>query len=339
MKQDEERNMKIKNIPFFRMWANLFDYSTKEKKKEYYIDLLILSLFTAVLFLCVKLLSSFITIGWLYILRIAIVIIFLFPFLSSSARRLLDAGYPRGIVLCSIMLCGPIVVALVCINESANCDENTRKTYKIRGGVFTFVIMLILAFPTFIVGLYFYAMAYNYINIKEEYFMKIENYEDYREKTWLAKEFLPKLDELSDYSNVDFGYKRKVYCLIPFFESRSISLFVDYDNIDAYNAKKNDDLSKYDFITDPIKSSDDYLFPVAEFDYKGYHFQIAPSKETLKPKSFLIYGYNDLTETIVYLYFSDQDIDYLLKGNASKKEINERMPEFIEYNFIWYNEE
>lgn len=337
MEPNEERNMKLKNIPFLRMWGNLFNYSTREKRKEYYIDLLILTLFTAILFLCNELLSNTINFGWIVIFRIIIVIIFLFPFLSSSARRLFDAGYPRGIVTCSIMVLGPIVVALVCIKKSTNCDENTRATNKTIGGLFTFVIMLLLAFPTIIVGLYSYIAIDWYMN-NEETCVEIERYEEYREKTWLAKEFLPELNELSDYSSIDFGYKSDVYCLLPFFESHGISLFVDYDNIDKYNEKKNNDLNKYDFITEPVKSLDRYLFPVAEFDYKGYHFQIAPSKEASKPKSFLIYGYNDSTETIVYLYFLDYDIDYLLDEDASEDTINSRMPDFIENKFIWYDE-
>ena len=337
MEPNEERNMKLKNIPFLRMWANLFNYSKREKRKEYYIDLLILTLFTAILFLCNELLSNTINFGWIVIFRIIIVIIFLFPFLSSSARRLFDAGYPRGIVTCSIMVLGPIVVALVCIKKSTNCDENTRATNKAIGGLFTFVIMLLLAFPTIIVGLCSYIAIDWYMN-NEETCVEIERYEEYREKTWLAKEFLPELNELSDYSSIDFGYKSDVYCLLPFFESHSISLFVDYDNIDKYNEKKNNDLNKYDFITEPVKSQDRYLFPVAEFDYKGYHFQIAPSKEATKPKSFLIYGYNDSTETIVYLYFLDYDIDYLLDEDASEDTINSRMPDFIENMFIWYDE-
>ena len=337
MKPNEERNMKLKNIPFLRMWANLFNYSTREKRKEYYIDLLILTLFTAILFLCNELLSNTINFGWIVIFRIIIVIIFLFPFLSSSARRLLDAGYPRGIVVCSIMVLGPIVVAVVCITKSTNCDENTRATNKAIGGLFTCVIMLLLAFPTIIVGLYSY-IAIDWSMNNEETCVEIDRYEEYREKIWLAKNFLPQLDELNDYSKVDFGYKENVYCLLPFFESHGISLFVDYDNIDKYNEKKNNDLNKYDFITEPVKSLDSYLFPVAEFDYKGYHFQIAPSKEAPKPKSFLIYGYNDSTETIVYLYFLDYDIDYLIVEDASEDTINSRMPGFIEKKFIWYDE-
>ena len=41
MEQTEERKMKLNDIPYFRIWANMFNFSGKQKRKDFFIDIII----------------------------------------------------------------------------------------------------------------------------------------------------------------------------------------------------------------------------------------------------------------------------------------------------------
>ena len=50
----------------------------------------------------------------------------------------------------------------------------------------------------------------------------------------------------------------------------------------------------------------------------------------------MLLGYNDDKNTIAYLYFYDIDLDYLYH-EGSRKTKEEKIYEFIDDSFIWYD--
>ena len=59
MMENAEYKMKLVNVPFIRMWTNLFNYHSKEKRKEYYIDLLLLIVSVILINLTIDLLIKY----------------------------------------------------------------------------------------------------------------------------------------------------------------------------------------------------------------------------------------------------------------------------------------
>lgn len=170
-------------------------------------------------------------------------------------------------------------------------------------------------------------------------------YEDYRAKVGssygTAKDLLPPVDELGEYENVQFSYKKVDYL---FFVSEGIALFLDYSE-DNYALAKAYIEEKYTFIDQPYTSTPDlpYVdFPVATFTYEDYSFRIAPTPQTKEStgetyymcKSFVMIGYNESIKSVAYLYYHDFDIDFLYSTDSSD-DINEVMPKLIKDSFYW----
>ena len=174
---------------------------------------------------------------------------------------------------------------------------------------------------------------------------KIGDYDKYLEKVCYAAEFMPSLDEIGDYENVNFGYKE--YSHGWMFCSEGLSLFAEYSDED-YNAEKEKTVYKYEYLTEPYKPTEnsDYIFPVAELEYKGYEFGIVPKKEYLygsdteyrySCKSFMLVGNNDAERKIVYLYFYDSDLDLLAQADATEEECRQSMIELIKDSCCWFD--
>ena len=101
--------MKIKDIPYIRVWFKLFDYRSKDTPKVFVPDCLILFAVNVVLF---TLLNRFQAYFIPYSLGVAILLIVLFylQFLSLSARRIHDIGAPRLLCLISLTIIGIVFV-------------------------------------------------------------------------------------------------------------------------------------------------------------------------------------------------------------------------------------
>ena len=170
-------------------------------------------------------------------------------------------------------------------------------------------------------------------------------YEDYRDKVGssygTAKGLLPPVDELGEYNDVQFSYK-KVDSFI--FVSEGIALFLDYNEVNYALAKSYVE-GKYTFIDQPCTTYSDskhFDFPVASFMYKDYSFRIAPTLQTNEStgetyyicKSFVMTGYNESMSSVAYLYYHDFDIDFLYSTDSAD-DINQVMPKLIEDSFFW----
>ena len=150
-----------------------------------------------------------------------------------------------------------------------------------------------------------------------------------------AERMMPSLESLGDYVSLEYTYKVHCYSTFVGFFSDGYELCVTYDE-SQYETKKAEVLSSYDFLQEPVIAEDgDYLIPLTELHYKGFTLKIVPDETqfTYCPcKSFMMVGYNDATNQIVYLYHYDFDIDYIATADEDPEA---EMIELIEDAFSW----
>ena len=346
MIQDTSKKMILKKVPYIRVWANLFNYKSREGRKDFILDFILIiitkvSLFTLFLYL---LRESYDPI--LELLMVLNIYILFLQSLSLFSRRFTDLDLKFGYSFFSLALITIPFMFIVCLGKSKDeYDEKylIKKNKKRKIFLIISCIVSIAFIPLSFIGLIIYD-----VNAPDKIIKKstdIEKYEKIVEDVEGASEFMPALDDLNSYTNINFGYKRILYSFLLGFESDNISLFVTYDS--NYIDEKENVLCKYDYlkideIIDSYDSFDgDFQFPVTTFEYKGYTFQIVPYRNKnynnkVSCQSFMMVGYNDLNSTIAYLYFYNMDLD-LLYNNDYTISKEERMQKFIDEEFIWYD--
>ena len=199
---------------------------------------------------------------------------------------------------------------------------------KIIKNIFIVLLVLVLFFAAF---LYLLIGTYNWIKTD------LTQYEQDIQKIGNASVFMPDLESLGSYTDINYSYKVKCYSPLARFYSDGFALFVTYEDA-QYQAYKAKVLTDYAFLQEPVKRSQDtYELPVTEFSYKNYHIKIVPDEEYVDfcaCKSFLMIGFNDDDSRIVYLYYYDFDIDYIaIEGEDTEK----RMCALIDSAFEWIN--
>ena len=345
MEQNEERKMKLKGIPYFRIWANLFNYKARENKKDFFIDLCLFviaqTIFCALIYLFLVFDLDFIFAVLIMICGITLVL----QSLSLFARRLNDIGMNYGYTFFLLTVIAIPFMIAVCLGKSKDeLDEGAlNKKTKIRKRLLTIPVYFVGGFYVLcfilLIGMIVYDIVVPQNTIEK--CTDIDKYEEYVEKVHYASDLMPDLDDLTPYLDIKFGYKCILYSSLLGFVSDDISLFVTYG--DNYNEEKEKVLNYYDFLKEDeiiIDSSGTTQFPLAVFDYKGYTIRIVPNRNYYTSgycscKSFMMIGYNDLNSTIVYLYFYDFDIDYLYDEEYTKTR-EKIMQEFIDEGFVWY---
>lgn len=346
----------LSKIPFIRIWANLLVFKGKESKKEYIVDYLCW-LVIALAFLIASIVFYYKIINTEY-QKLIIPLFFInysfyrLSLLAMTARRLKDSGNPWKLCFLIFTPFGCIWAGVVCCfaNSKEEVGENYRRQNKkaIFGPSLAFAIICVVTLPIRLIvfGLWFIDVPLGNTDIAKSF--DIEKYDYYRNRIKGAEEGLPTLDDLGNYSNAYFAYRQVVYSFIVGFSSDGISLFADYSDVNDYNLAKEFANSRYSFIKEPIIQDDSkYTFPVSSFVYKGYSFQISytehsvyhsandEKKEHIYPKSFSMVGFDDVNNSIAYLYYYDLDLDYLCDKNATIEERNKCMPELIEEAFYW----
>lgn len=149
-----------------------------------------------------------------------------------------------------------------------------------------------------------------------------------------AKDVMPVLDDLPEYEEIEYKYTHKSIVL---FESHSVALIVSYDD-ETYNSEKDKLNEKYTFLVEKVPSSFDVnksYVPEYEFSVNSYTFKVVAgdgADNTQFPKSFGMIGTSDEKKSIAYLYFYDEDLDFIGKEN----EINPMgnfVNEYFDYEF------
>ncbi len=165
---------------------------------------------------------------------------------------------------------------------------------------------------------------------------KLSDYNKYVESVGNAIDLMPALEDFGDYKNAEFRYYLDESFFIIYLASHGLSLFVEYDN-DDYNEIKETALFVNDFLTEPVYLSFTkyYELPVTELDYKGFHLMVVPDYERFDYcacQSFGMFGYNDETKTVVFLYFYDADLDLIAEPGD---DLEAEMTEFSDRSFLW----
>ncbi|GAA0086413.1 hypothetical protein UT300007_28530 [Clostridium sp. CTA-7] len=164
------------------------------------------------------------------------------------------------------------------------------------------------------------------------------NAEDYLNSGTLidskAKYIMPELEDLPEYKNIEYKYTHKSMLI---FESHSVALIVSYDD-NTFESEKEKLNEQYTFLGEKIKSEFDkskYYIPEYEFSVERYTFRVigkdcAPN--TKYPKSFGMIGISEEKKSIAYLYFYDEDLDYI--GDENEKEpMAKFVKEYFKYDF------
>jgi hypothetical protein len=169
------------------------------------------------------------------------------------------------------------------------------------------------------------------IDIKTE----INNYVADCEAVKNASVFMPDLENLGEYTDMQYTYQVTCYSRTLGFCSDGLALFVRYD-AQTYAEEKERVLASYEFLEEPVMGgSETYELPLTEFEYRGYSMQIVPDEEFIDfgaCKSFMILGTNDETHSIVYLYFYDPDLDYIAEVG---EDYTSEMTEKVNSAFSW----
>jgi hypothetical protein len=191
-----------------------------------------------------------------------------------------------------------------------------------------FIILLVIAI---LIGGFLFLLVGTYERVSRD----ISHYDEDILEISNAANFMPDLDSLSGYTEIEYTYKVKCYSTFVGFCSDGFALFVTYDD-DQYETAKQEALSTYTFLEEPVlRSQDTYELPITEFSYRGYTMKVVPDEDYIDfcaCKSFMLLGFNDEEHKIAYLYFYDFDIDYIAEvGEDPEAE----MRELVDTAFEW----
>ena len=144
-----------------------------------------------------------------------------------------------------------------------------------------------------------------------------------------AKNFMPAIEDLPKYKDISYKYN---HFSIILFKTDAITLVVNYDE-ETYEKEKEKLAEKYKFLDHKVVSDFDkskYYIPEYEFSINNYDFKVGDGNDNYEaryPKSFGMIGTSDEKKSIAYLYFYDDDLDYIRKDKDSP------MADFVKKNF------
>lgn len=149
-----------------------------------------------------------------------------------------------------------------------------------------------------------------------------------------AKEIMPSLEDLPKYEDIEYKYTEKSMLIL---KSHSVALSVSYD-YDTFESEKEKLDEQYTFLDKKISSDFDkskYYIPEYEFSVQSYTFRVIDKKNTSNtefPKFFGMIGVSEEKKSIAYLYFYDEDLDYIAEENEKNPMAN-FVKEYFKYNF------
>ena len=149
-----------------------------------------------------------------------------------------------------------------------------------------------------------------------------------------AKDIMPELEDLPEYENIEYKYTHES---ILIFESHSVALIVGYDD-NTFESEKEKLNEQYTFLDKKIKSEFDknkYYIPEYEFSVDSYTFRVVDKNgapNTIFPKFFGMIGISEENKSIAYLYFYDEDLDYIGEENEKNPMAN-FVKRYFKYNF------
>lgn len=125
-----------------------------------------------------------------------------------------------------------------------------------------------------------------------------------------AKDFLPEIDELTNYKSLDFYRTYGDKSLIPLkYAISTFCLMVEYDS-NTFESEKNNIFSKYQFAEDSKPGNLGQVHIVRYTKISDWEFNTVLDSKFFYPGYYGSIGINDKTHTISYIYFWDLGLDF-----------------------------
>lgn len=160
----------------------------------------------------------------------------------------------------------------------------------------------------------------------------VNHYETYRQDLSYAVEFMPEINDLSEYEEIRFGYQKTEEFI---FIAETMSLTVKYSE-DDYSAVKETMLAHYEFIDAPIVDTDGDVLLDDSFIHNDFVFRAVPTyRNDIKYgacKYFGLLGINDDLCCIAWLYYVDMDRDFIAEAD---EDLDQEMRNLIDDEFHW----
>jgi hypothetical protein len=226
------------------------------------------------------------------------------PLVSSTKSQSVSGARPARFLLTSCKY--------RCIKQLKYFKQglSMKKRFRKRLIVFSSIIALFVLTALFLL-IYILPLRRTVVN-------DLSDYESRKTGTYgfpVVQGMLPALDELPEYVNIDYQYRRVRYFI---FTSQTIRLVVTYDD-ETYEQEKAKTDEK-DFLNHALKRSADannYLIPEHEFFIGSFYFRvldnmyydIGNSYGLGYPKQIGIIATSDETNSVAYLYYYNFDRD------------------------------
>lgn len=338
----------MNRIPYLNIFIHMFDFKNKQNKHDFRIDYSIYFIIALILTILnfifvvnrinndVRLFSDIFIEKYTFIILELIAFFGLLTFLSIAlfARRLNDIGFKKkSFLLLIVPFFGYLYIALLCFFVDSELSEEDKETKKkMTNKIFIYSIIvyvnLIIFGIVYVIRTYdLYEVGLNLSSYDPMYeVVKDENkYTDYKIE-FDKYNYLPTLTELGDYNKMNYACK-----IIQ--DDAYITVDLKYDDI-AFEDAKNF-ISSLKFINTPITNydADKILFPVLNFTYKNYDFNILAAKG--RP-SFLFVGVNEDDNSIIYLFSST--LPLVVSYFSDNVDVRIKNMERICNYFYWFNE-
>ena len=160
----------------------------------------------------------------------------------------------------------------------------------------------------------------------------LEDYSERRQAYVALSDVFPDLTTLPGSENIYYQHRYKR--IFPFFAADSLLFVVTYDSKTYETEKKK--LEKFTFLDHSIRSRENYEIPEYEFKIKSFTFKVLDNNEDEEkfeyPKYFVMIATSDEKNSIAYLCFYDNDLDYISETNEEGS-----MAKFVKeyYRYKW----
>lgn len=140
----------------------------------------------------------------------------------------------------------------------------------------------------------------------EELYSDFNKYEEYIDKTQYSEKFMPKKNQINEYSSVS------VYYLYIKLISNSINLVISYDS-EKYQRAKEQLFNTYQIIEETKEKYSDvgnrmlYNISPIVFNYKQFKINVVEDTSFDYSRHFGMIGCSDETNSICYMYWSIYD--------------------------------
>ena len=219
----------------------------------------------------------------------------------------------------SVMVLLPLLLIGLFLNIYAMPRKKSGERGKTSWLSFTIACPILMCALCFLSSFFLLGQTTQYDDDINNYYANIKEYE--------ADLFMPKLDEIDDYLEIDYLCKKST----AFFPSYSMQLIIKYD-AQAFLKEQSRLETAYTYINEPQKypGSDDYTMPVESFSAFGFDFKIAKFDNTVYPKNFGMVGISEAKHEIAYLWLYYPDLDTIC---TAKEDRNEEILYFIKEHF------